>query len=69
MNFIPLIQGMQKAVCFLNFNHGLSHVSTEDGKGREFRYVNSCMCGKRVEKGEWTDDNHLMGYGSSSSAR
>lgn len=64
MNFIPMIQAIQKSLCFLNFNHSLTHISIEDGKGREFRYVESCMCGCRVETGNWTDDNHLMGYGS-----
>lgn len=60
-------QPLKRFLCFLNFNHNMTHTSFENGAGKDFRYVYSCSCGKRIEKSHWTDDNHLLGYGSGSS--
>jgi hypothetical protein len=55
---------LKKLLCFLWFNHNQSVEYYEDGKGREFRRVHKCHCGKKVTKGEWIDDNHLLGHGT-----
>lgn len=52
---------MKNWICKL-FRHPISTTGTEDGRGREFRYVSKCTCGERVETSEWTDDNQLLGY-------
>lgn len=53
--------------CFLDFNHGSCVISFESGEGSNFRYVTRCHCGLREEKGQWKDDNQLMGYGKNHS--
>lgn len=55
---------LKKTLCFLNFNHSFSISSIEEGKGKEFRNVERCKCGKREWKSEWTDDNQMLGHGS-----
>lgn len=52
-----------KLLCLLNFNHSLTNTGF-DHKGSDFRYVYQCNCGKRKEYSEWTDDNHVQGYGT-----
>lgn len=53
---------LKKILCSL-FQHKQIIYSKEEGKGKEFRYVYSCHCGKKVNKSDWTDDNQLLGYG------
>lgn len=53
---------MFKLICFLNFNHILSIVSIEEGEGTDYRCVRVCKCGKNKLIGNWTDDNHELGY-------
>lgn len=45
---------MKKIPCMLTSNHGLTQISVEEGTDSKFRYVETCGCGKNVEKGDWT---------------
>lgn len=54
---------IKKILCFLQL-HITDIIHHEEGKGKEFRVVHACHCGTTVHKGDWTDDNQLLGYGS-----
>lgn len=55
---------LKRILCLLNFNHTYSKTTVEEGKGTDFRYVRTCSCGKEKDIGNWTDDNHVLGYGT-----
>lgn len=44
---------MNEFLCELFFNHPMSKISVEDGQGEEFRYVETCRCGKKTETSNW----------------
>jgi hypothetical protein len=45
---------MKNLLCLLNVSHRLTQISVEEGTNDKFRYVETCGCGNKVEKGEWT---------------
>lgn len=51
---------LKKILCFMWFNHRQSVNSMEDARGKEFRYVSSCRCGKHVTKSVLLHDNDLL---------
>jgi hypothetical protein len=53
---------LKRILCFINFNHELKNVSHEEGKGSEYRVIETCNCGKKTNKSDWVDDNILLGY-------
>lgn len=55
---------LKRIICFLTLNHTLSVTTIEEGEGTDFRYIQTCTCGKKKEEGPWTDDNHALGHGT-----
>lgn len=50
---------IKKLICTIT-NHPQNVSSTEQAEGREFRFVNSCSCGKHVTKSIPLDDNDVL---------
>lgn len=62
--FTTIFNFLKGTLCLLNFNHTFSKTAVEEGKGTDFRYIRTCSCGKQKDVGNWTDDNHALGYGT-----